>query len=101
MEIDRTLLTPEQVNLVNTWEEFFKAGGWQLLLQRFAPQRDALLMALDAVKDTRELGIVQGSREILRQVIGLEQIIEGEMQAFVGAMETEREEQEESQGADA
>ncbi len=61
-------------------EEMFASIGWQLVMRRFKPRLDEGSIAeYDHVRETLTLGRVQGRREILREIVGLKDIVHAEM----------------------
>ena len=60
------------------WEEFFASTGWVLFLRRFSPRLEGTVGEYDATETLRTLGQIQGQRQVLREVVELEGILEDE-----------------------
>lgn len=99
MNLDKTLLTPEQRREVRAWEEFFASEAYRLFLQRFSERYRGVGSAYRAAQGAQALGKVQGRDEVLREVANLEQVIELEFQHQTGQAEREAREAEEAKGA--
>ncbi len=87
MELDRQLLNSAQNEEATGWEELFASFGWKLLLRRLEPRLDGTLGALENAEDQRALGRIQGQRGILRELVGLEGVIETEIRYAAGQTE--------------
>jgi hypothetical protein len=99
MNVDKTLLTPEQRREVKAWEEFFVSAAYRLFQQRFGERYRGVGPAYRAATGAQALGKVQGRDEILREVANLEQVLELEFQHLTGQVEREAREAEEAKGA--
>jgi len=99
VNIDKTLLTPEQRREVRAWEEFFASDAGRLFKQRFGDRYKGVGAAYRAASGAQALGKVQGRDEVLREVANLETVIELEFQHLTGQAEREAREAEESKGA--
>lgn len=99
MNIDKTLLTPEQRREVRAWEEFFTSDAYRLFRQRFEGRYKGVGSAYRAAQGEQALGRVQGRDEVLREVADLERVIELEFLHTTGQAEREAQEAEEAKGA--
>lgn len=99
MNIDKTLLTPEQRREVKAWEEFFASDAYRLYRQRFGERYKGIGASYRGATGAQALGRAQGRDEVLREVADLERVIELEFQHLTGQNEREAREVEEAKGA--
>ena len=79
MDLDKQRLTSEHNDVVTAWEELFGSVGWRLLVARFEPRMEATVGEMDSAADPHAIGRVQGQRIVLRELLGLEGIVETEI----------------------
>lgn len=73
---DLALLTAEQRGEYEAYERMFKSAGWALFTQRIEATQDRVLGQYDTAEGEQTLGQLQGSRTILKLVLGFPSLIE-------------------------
>ncbi len=68
MEINKQLLTAEQVAELETWTELFHGAGWGALVKRYEPTIIALQNSYEKVSDVNTLGRLQGTLGVYKQL---------------------------------
>lgn len=94
-QIDRNLLTREQRQTLEVFEQGFKSTFWSLIVERFEQHNERNLAQYDSVLGEQALGLVQGLRRANAEVINLDAVIEREILAATGQDDSEAPEPEE------
>lgn len=95
MEINKQLLTPEQVAELNTWTELFHGPGWGALIKRYEGTIVALQNSYEKVSDVNTLGRLQGSLGVYKQLfLHLPDLIHYEFLLMTGQVDKEPEGQD-------
>ena len=94
MEIDRALLTDEQRQLVDAWEEFFKLPAFQTMVTEAERSAESVQRSLANVKGEQGLGYLQGQLSILRWVTNQRTFRLAQLANEFGAYETGPQEQD-------
>ena len=60
-QIDRALLTGDQIQELDRWEQFFHGPIWRDIIKRFEPEIDGLQQSYHGVVGEQMLGRTQGA----------------------------------------
>lgn len=94
-----TYLTDDEQKEVAMMERFFESEGYKIFLMRAAsPEHIATIQSkMSLVSDMRELGFLQGQEQIIKQVMGYQELYE----ANVAAVEAQREDDAKIKGIES
>lgn len=84
MEItDRQALGVQDREILDAWEGLFNSFAWDLIQRRFRPHFEAIIGEMETCEDQRTLGYAQGKRQILRELLELEYVLESEFNSML------------------
>lgn len=90
MEINPTTLSPSDRQLVAAWEDLFRSPGWKLVRQRYGQLIEGTISELESAESMKDLGLAQGSRNVLRDILSLEESIEGTYRSQIADAQADR-----------
>jgi len=82
-DIDRTLLSDTQKQMLNIYEQGFQSTFWTLIEERLEQRFNAAGTVYDTISGSEALGRTQGYRRGLQEMLHLADILADEFRAIV------------------
>jgi hypothetical protein len=89
LRVDRSLLTPEQLALYDTWLEFFQHPGWKLFGEAMTPTMESNSRGYESAVGEQALGFLQGQTATFRQIFRHPSQVEASFLHLTGQLDQE------------